>query len=209
MMVFGFLTRRARKRAVSPRPLRLNLETLEARDVPSTLTATVHYNGGTFITLYGHLSDTSTPSGQVVTVWGRAQGQATTDANGNFFLSVVASGLGDVLAKTPDSNIVDTVLTDTAPQIDSFKAIEGPNHMWTFTGHVVDPSPQDLVIYLGGQPVSLSGKTINNVDSNGNFSIAIQLNGTTTDNGMAMAQAVDAWGLTSNFAMASVCQMGT
>jgi hypothetical protein len=208
MMLFGLLSRRWRKATVPPRPVRLGLEALEARDVPSTLITSVQYGTGTTIVLSGHFGNTSTPAGQVVNIWGKANGSSVTDINGNFSITLVASGLGDVYAQVDDSNVADAVLVDSAPVIDKFTATEGSNDMWVFTGHVIDMNPQNLTINLGGQPVSLAGKTVT-VDASGNFSIAIQLNGTESDNGTATAQAVDAWGVTSNIAMTLITQMGT
>jgi hypothetical protein len=210
MMVFGLLSRRARKNSVSGRPVRLGLEALEARDVPSNLMTSVEYLGGRNIAIHGNLSGTSTPGGQVITIWGKATGTATTDSNGNFTADLTATGLGAVYEQTPGSNQAETDLTDTAPVIDSFFASEGPNHMWTFTGHVTynQPSPYGLVINFGGQPISLTGQTAN-VAPDGTFTFAIQLNGTYPDNGTATAQTTDAWGNSSNIAMCLITQMGT
>jgi hypothetical protein len=210
MMVFGLVLGRAPKSNVSGRRVRLGLEALEARDVPSTLMTSVEYLGGRNIAIHGNLSDTTTPGGQVISIWGKAHGSATTDSSGNFTAYLTADGLGAVYEQTPGSNQVETDLTDTAPVIDQFFAMEGPDHMWTFRGHVSynQPNPFGLVINFGGQPVSLSGQTAN-VAPDGTFTFSIQLNGGYTDNGAVTAQTTDAWGNSSNIAMCCVYQMYT
>jgi hypothetical protein len=205
--MFGLLTRpRGYTRARSPRPVRLGLERLETRDCPSTLTAQVTYGAGRSITIAGHLSDTSTPANQTVTITGKATGTITTNASGDYSKTLTATGLGDVYAKTSDSNVVDIVLTDTAPRITQFQAVEGPGDVWVLSGKVSYAySTQGLVVNFGGQPICLTGKTAT-VDSNGNFIVSVTLSGLNCDNGTATAQITDAWGLRSNTASIEIFQ---
>src|SRR5438105_2027634 len=98
--MLGLLTRpRRNTRSHSPRPVCLGLERLETRDCPSTLTAMVTYGSGRSITIAGHLSDTSTPANQTVTISGKAAGTTATNASGNYSTTLTATGLGDVYAK--------------------------------------------------------------------------------------------------------------
>jgi hypothetical protein len=88
------------------------------------------------------------------------------------------------------------------PVITSFQAIQGQDSLWTFSGHVSDSNQGAITVTLGGLP-STQGQTVT-VQSNGNFSITIQLQ--PGENGIATAQATDSLALQSNVAMALVSQ---
>jgi hypothetical protein len=185
------------------------LEGLEARDCPSTITENITYGTGKTISVWGTLSDTGgPPGGQTVTISGMASGSTTTNSSGCYGITLTATALGNVYAKTADSNQASVTLVDTAPFIDTFTTEERPGDIWIISGHVeYDCHPEQLVINLAGIP-SLQGKTVT-VDAGGNWSLTIQLNGTSTDNGTISAVTTDPWGNASNTAFAVVYQTGT
>jgi hypothetical protein len=164
----------------------------------------VTYNSRISVTIYGTVTDTSSsPAGLLVLIAGQAIGVATTDANGNFSLTTNAIGLGNVRAWTVDgldicSPTATLTLTAPPPVITNFAATEGSGQLFTFSGTVTDQNPGGLTITFGGIP-SLSGQTAT-VNSNGSFSLTIQLNSNGSDNGLALAQTTDWWGLQSNLA---------
>jgi hypothetical protein len=208
--MFGMLTRTRNPRTRPPRPIRLGLEVLEARDTPSTLTLGVTYGHSRSITLQGTL-DGPAPAGHTISIMGQASGQVTTDPWGHFSITLNASGLGLVMAMAADgsSNMAQLTLTDTVPVINSFDAIEGPGNIWTLRGTVTyNRYPEDLVVNFGGQPVSLQGKSIE-CGYDGSYSLAVQLNGTTTDNGAAVVGTMSPYGLLADTRMDVIHQTGT
>jgi hypothetical protein len=161
------------------------------------------------ITIKGKVIDES-PGGLVVTISGQASGTTTTDSAGNFTITLTATGLGTVTASTTDpagqpSNNPIRTLASNVPQITNFTGTEEANGWYEFTGRVLDESPTGLTVDLGGTPVSLSGATCT-VQADGSFDIKIQLNGTSSDDGVATATTTDWWGLTSNTATWTVSQ---
>jgi hypothetical protein len=165
-------------------------------------TLNVSYNSRRSVTLSGTVTDfTCGPGGLTITFGGKVHATTVTDAAGNFTLTTNADGLGDVTAVTTDamgigSNTAIVTLGANAPVITNFTSSEGAGHGFTFTGTVSDQSPAGLTVSFGGIP-SLAGQTAT-VSSNGTFSLAVVLNADGSDNGMAWAQTVDWWGLTSN-----------
>jgi hypothetical protein len=210
--MFGLLKRTPRRAAPSVRPVRtvrLGLEALESRYCPSAaLSVGVYYGPQTTVTLFGTLSGTSTPAGQGITLSGEVNGSATTDANGNYSITLQASALGQVEASWWVNGVsqasATTNLSVAPPNIDQFNAIQYPGDYWLFTGHVSDYSPNGLTIEFGGLK-SLQGVTTN-VNSSGNFSYGVQLNGSSNDNGWADAATYDWYGQESNCGMAQVTQ---
>jgi hypothetical protein len=162
----------------------------------------VNYGTGRNITLSGTLTSSGmgpTPPTQTVNITGKATGTATVDGSGNYSITLTASGLGDVMGQSGDglSNIVTITLTDTAPVITSFSAVQSLGNQWTFSGHVNYRSPESLVINLGGDPVSVQGVTAA-VNTNGDFSVTVHMSGQPSDNGFVTAVTTDPWGLVSN-----------
>jgi hypothetical protein len=207
--MLGLLAPRSPRPASRTRPL--GLEALEDRNSPSTLILNiVAYGPGTSVTFSGALRGSDNPGGQTINFSGKVTGSTTTTPCGMYAITLKASGLGDVTAQTADgmSNVAVVTLTDTAPRITQFQAIEGTGHLWTFQGDVTYRYPQGLIVNLGGMPDSLQGKTAP-VDSSGHFWVVLELNGTTSDNGTASAVTTDPWGLTSNTAYSNVFQTGT
>jgi hypothetical protein len=205
--MFSLLLPRRRSSSVST-SFRPNLESLEQRDVPSTLTLNVAYSTGTNVILSGTLTGAANPANHTINLSGEVGGQAITDANGRYQITLQAMGLGDVSAADADgtSNTATATVADTSPNITNFNASEGPYGIWTFSGHV-DYRSTDLTIYFAGQPISLRGMSTD-VDANGNFSVTVQLNHTQSDNGWEYVYAVDAWGNYSNFMQEYIQQTG-
>src|SRR5262249_23444729 len=104
--MLGLLSPRRSGRG-SPRTRPLGLEVLEDRNSPSTRSLGVSYGSGKTITLSGDLTNTPTPAGQRVFIFGQALGSPTTDSNGHFSLTTQGIALGPVYAQTADgqSNI--------------------------------------------------------------------------------------------------------
>jgi hypothetical protein len=188
----------------------------------STLTLLVAYGSGTTITLSGNLSNTATPSGQTINITGKASGSTTTDSNGNYSVTLQASGLGNVYAQTADgsSNQASVTLTDTAPRVFNFGGSEDEGNLWEFTGTVTwnrafTSMPGQLEASEGstiGSNYSVtftSDGTITNGVATGSFDVVIQLNGKSSDNGSVLATATDPWGQVSNEACFYVYQTGT
>jgi hypothetical protein len=206
-----FLTRRPKPASVGARRARLELERLEGRDIPSTLTLNVTYDAGRTVTLSGDLTNTPNPAGHLIQLYGQASGSTITDANGHYSITLKASGLGKVGAVLRDdfSTYATATLTDTAPVITSFQAIEEQNHIWEFKGTVTWNRPfGSMIIDFGGQPVSIQNQSTT-AKSTGSFDLCLQLNGKSTDNGTVGCWALDCWGVQSQVAMAMVHQTGT
>jgi hypothetical protein len=203
-----FSSPRKRRAPYGRRSVRPELEWLETRDCPSTLSMSVTYGAQRSITLSGQLTDTPSPGNQSILISGVASGTAVTDANGRYAITLTASGLGMVSGITADhqSNTAQVTLSDTAPNISNFVGKESAGDWWTFTGKVTyGQTLQGLTVNFGGQAVSLQGKTTT-VDANGNFSFSIQLDGTENDNGLVSATITDWWGQRSNTALTNVYQ---
>jgi hypothetical protein len=203
------LFHKAPRRAAPPARLRprLFLERLETRDCPSTLTMGVTYGQQGSITLSGTLTDEGPTNGVTVQISGVASGSTTTDANGNYTITLTAGALGTAKAATADgkSNVASVMLNWTAPVIQNFACVELPNHWFTFTGKVIGPDAGGLTVSFGGAPESLQNQSTTTA-ADGTFSFTIQLNGTVDDNGIASAVVTNRWGQTSACAYCDVYQ---
>ncbi len=172
-----------------------------------SITLSVSYGSGRTVTLSGTVTDLDA-GGRTVTFTGVVSNTVNTRGDGTFSLTAQASGLGNVWASTVDlwgqsSNTASVTLTDDAPTIGNFQAVEGTNRVWTFSGTVTDgEGAGGLTVTFGGLP-TLNGKTVNTA-ADGTFSLTIQLQ--VGENGTATAQTTDAWGQASNVAMANVHQ---
>ena len=205
--MFGLFPRSHRKPlpapARSPRP---TLESLERRDCPSTISLiTTNRSGRNTVSIMGRVFNTPSPGGLTVNLGGVVNGTATTTAYGTFSAVLPASALGTVTAATADgqSNVAQSNLSDPSQQISTFSYTEYCIGMFDFSGHV-NGGYQGETVNLGGLQ-SLQGVTAT-VDANGNFSVCVQLQDNQYDMGNATAQAVDAWGQTSNLATDWVSQ---
>ena len=207
--MFGLSSRPRRKAPpVKQSSFRPMLEQLEDRYCPSTISLSVMEisNSNKMVELGGQVTNTPSPSDLTVQLSGEITGTVTTNSSGYFYTVLPAAGLGTVYAATTDgqSNIAQVTLTDPMPpQIDQFSYMEYPGGMFMFVGHV-NGGYQGEVVNLGGIQ-DLQGKTAT-VDSNGDFSIVVRLNGQMSDNGDATAQTSDVWGTNSNQATDWVSQ---
>ena len=195
--MFGLLTRKNKARPAA-RQARPRLETLEDRDVPSTLTLNVTYGPGANITLTGTLSGTSNLGNQQIVFGGVASGGILTNSAGTFAASTPISSWGTATAQTADgtSNVATANVTDSTPVIYQFWGSQNAQ-VWTFTGTVVcGHNPSDVILNFSGAPVSIQNETCG-CDSTGHFSLSVLFNGTSNDNGPVSVQAVDPWGMRS------------
>jgi hypothetical protein len=204
--MFGSFKRASQKPARSTsRYVRPTLESLEARDCPSTLTLQItSLAQNKMVTVGGQLTNDPNPSSKTVQLYlsNVPWCYTTPDANGNYRITMAAGTLGTITAETTDglSNIASAVLADSqTPTVDSFYWIAETGHWFTFYGHVRDDNVQGEIVQFGGMPKDLQGKTAA-VDANGNFQFSIQFDGLPDDNGLPGVRAVDWWGLTSAWA---------
>jgi hypothetical protein len=199
-------------RARQPRRARPVLEQLEGRDAPATVTLAVEYGVDKSVKLYGTLSGASNSAHQPVSLGGVVAGLAMTNMSGYYETIVKASALGDVTARWVGGGVSNTAvytLTDVAPAITSFSAVEGQDHVWTLSGTVSYSRPfTSLTVLFAGEPVTIYG-TQTTTDSTGYFERVYILNGQSTDNGTVTAKAIDAWGTESALATTYICQTGT
>jgi ribose 5-phosphate isomerase RpiB len=185
----------------------------------ATLTMQVAYDGGAEVTIWGALSSpTGDTAKQTVTLTGPFVGnvgpntvQTTTDASGNYSVTVQATGQGAVVAQAsvPAAVAASVTLVDpgVAPVITRFYAsAEDTANYWLLQGTVqYAASYSGLVVQFGGQPVDIAGLT-EAVGSDGTFQLAVELNGQASDNGLVTAVAVDSWGVQSQTAFDLICQ---
>jgi hypothetical protein len=204
--MIGLLTRK--KVRPTPRFARPSLEALEGRDAPSTLAITLEYGGGKCGNISGTLGDTANPGGQTIVFSGITTGTCTTSSDGTFVFPCVFTSLGTVSARGPGSNVATATLNIAPPHLNSFDAYEQPMG-FSLQGSVSYSSIfSDVTIRFGGAPQSLQNATCM-VDYTGNYNYVALLNGTSSDNGTATAQAVDVWGQTSNIVCDYIHQTGT
>ena len=181
------------------RPVRPSLEALESRCSPSTITLNVAYVANQQVTLSGMvvLGVADMRSGPVggltVQISGAATGTATTDPVGNYSVTLTASRLGQVQAKTSDgqSNTATATLTASTPVILNFGYVKEDNNFYVFSGQVIGDVTQGMAITFSGQSRAMQGKTCT-VGPDGWFTITVQI--APTDLGTVGATATDWWG---------------
>jgi len=143
--------------------------------------------------LRGTVSD-NTPASCVVVFYGAASGVAMCNNSGQFDGTFDVATLGDVTAKandgTQNSEPVTKTLTNAAPTISDFKAIQGPNNTWTFQGKVTDEASCGLTATFRGPP-GIDGQTAT-VLADGTFSLPVTL--PATSSGYVTVTVVDWWG---------------
>lgn len=200
--MFRLLRRPSRRPSPPPRrPVRLSLEALEGRHSPSTITLnmdlSVAYHANRSVTFSGQVTNTSSPGGLTVQISGAASGTTTTDAGGNYSVTLTATSLGAVQAKTTDgtSNVATATLTAGTPEIENFGYVKGDNNYFTFSGQVTGDVTQGMVVTFSGQSTAMQGKTCT-VGANGWFSITVQI--APSDLGTVSASATDWWGIPSD-----------
>jgi hypothetical protein len=158
---------------------------------------TVAYGQGRCVILSGTVSDQS-PGGLTVAFSGAACGSTTTASDGSFRVQLQATSLGDVQAVATDpwgllSDPAHATVANSPPQITAFNAVHGLGNTWTFSGTVVDESPQGLRVQFGGL-ASLTNQAAT-ADEQGNFSLTLSLQ--PNERGTATATVTDPWGATS------------
>ncbi|HWG44888.1 MAG TPA: hypothetical protein VN688_19095 [Gemmataceae bacterium] len=217
--MFDLFTRSPRSQKAAARTVSLRLERLEDRLSPSglgfslpppnptlpseTVTMNVTYDPNKQVTLTGQLSNSmGAIANQTINFGGAVNGTATTDAQGNYSVTLTASQLGQVTAASSDgkSNTATATLASQVPTISSFTATCEGNSVWEFEGTVTGAPTQGEVVNLGGIP-ALDDVTVN-VNPDGTFYVFATVSA--GNGGAASAEAVDWWGDTSELATTSV-----
>jgi hypothetical protein len=190
-------------------PTRLSLESLESRDAPAALTLDVAYGVDRNITLSGNVTGMSNPAGQVIMISGQADAMTVTDANGHYSVAVEAIGLGWVTATINDDGASEAVeLTDSAPELNDFDAIELPAHYWKLTGTFdYFRCWETMTVQIWGEPVTLNFRNVTG-NANGYFELIVQLNHTILDNGQVWAKVISPWSTESNEMTDLIAQTG-
>jgi hypothetical protein len=172
------------------------LEKLEARDCPSNISLITTVQDGNMLAISGRVTNAPSPGGLTVNLQGTAPGTATTDANGNYSVTLQASGSGPETAQTSDGLSNLAMVSVSMQTITQFTYFSYPLHMFMFTGHVNGPNSAGETVNFAGIK-DMQGKSTT-VDSNGNFTITVQLDGLSDDTGNVTAQVTDSNGITSN-----------
>ena len=154
----------ATRRVAAPARVRLVrpwLEELESRFSPSsggTTGLTINYTVTTQneMQFTGRYSSPTGVSGMTVVITGQGwSGQATTDSNGNYSVTIPVTKLGSATATVTQNSTTTTATTNVTvppPQITNFTAIQEGN-LWEFKGTVTGtPDPQGLIISFSGFP---------------------------------------------------------
>jgi len=206
--MFALLGRsRSGPHSMAPRSVRPQLERLEDRLSPSSMTEmlclTVTYQPNQQVTLSGQLYNPNGSSGgQTIDFGGAVSGTATTNSQGQYSVTLKASQLGQVTAVSADglSNTAQATLVSGTPTISNFSAVPEGGGLWLFTGQVSGAPTQGEVIQFDGL-TALAGKSCN-VNSDGMFSYYCYV--PSGQGGVAVADAVDWWGDTSSDATTAV-----
>lgn len=185
------------------------LERLEERDCPSTVpvnpnvTFNLTYGPNQTVTVYGQLTGAPNNANQSILLMGTLNGQGTTDANGDYSITLKAMMLGGftVSANNPQTNQMEAQaqgnLTDKGPVITNFKGVEDGNEE-IFTGKVTDNwDPAGWVVHFGGDQ-RMQGLTAT-VQDDGTFELVLTMP-PGADSFVANAQLTDCWGTKSNLA---------
>jgi hypothetical protein len=144
----------------------------------------------------GHYGATNN-AGQTIVITGPGwSGQATTDASGNYSVTIAVTKLGTATATVEQKPTVtvQTNVTVPPPNITNFQAIQEGNGVWEFKGKVTGtPDPQGLTINFSGF-AAVNGLTTT-VLSDGTFDVAFSLGNAS---GFVTASTTDWWGQASN-----------
>ncbi len=197
--MFGLLTRARRCPTPAVRSFRPRLERLETRFCPTTsLSLSMNYacTSQNNVNFTGHLSGAPVEAGQTITIsGGGVNTTATTDANGNYSVTVPVTQLGNVSAVYMSGLQMASAMVNVnpaAPDITGFNAIQEPGGYWEFKGTVAGtPDPGGMTITFGGVP-TVQGLTTT-VAADGSFDVVFQLGGQT---GVVSATTTDWWGRT-------------
>jgi hypothetical protein len=205
--MFRFLTRTRRRTPPAPRSFRPCLERLETRYCPAAnLTMNFAYVSGNTVTFSGQLTGAANDAGQTINIGGYGgTTTATTDANGNYTVTVADTQLGTVYAGYGSGGQMlaqaSVNVNPEAPTIANFGASQESGGYWDFSGEITGtPDPGGMTITLGGLS-SIQGMQIT-VNANGTFAEEFQLNGQT---GTVGAMTTDWWGRSAE----SSCGVGS
>jgi hypothetical protein len=165
-------------------------------DTAPTLTMNLAYGANKTVILSGKVTDAQA-GGMVVTFSGVVNGTATTDANGNYSVTLTPTALGQITATTTDiwgltSASATATVANSAPTITLAATQRG--NMWTFSGRVTDEYAPGLVVTFSG-PGAINGRTTT-VASDGTFTLSVML--TSNDAGWVTATVTDWWGLAAD-----------
>ena len=152
------------------------------------------------VVVSGQVQDDNGVDGLTVTLSGVASGQTQTDGEGNFQATLTCSQLGQILATAVDANgvgsaVAAVTVSNTAPSITDFSGSEGPGHLWTFSGRVVDEAPAGLTVVFTSSMPSLQQASCT-VQADGSFSFSVLLCDP-NDHGTVEASVTDWWGARS------------
>jgi hypothetical protein len=172
-----------------------NTQSVTVHNVAPVLELAIAYECERWVTLSGRVLDADA-AGLSVTFTGKVNACTTTDANGNYSLTVEASALGHIFASTMDmgglaSNIAQVTVQSQGPRIVQFDALHVTGNIWSITGRVEDESPAGLIITFSGLP-SLNGRTAV-VQADGTFYLSWEINPNETGN--VTGVVTDWWGL--------------
>jgi len=162
---------------------------------PVLLSLAAQQVAGQRFRIYGRVAD-ETPASCGVVITGAANGVALCDAAGNFdaIFNVPAPGMinavvGDGQLQSGTSMLA---LTNGAPTVGGFIAVQGAGNTWTFSGTVGDEAQDGLTVTLSG-PAGVSGASAT-VQANGSWSVTLTLPEGTGGN--VTATVTDWYGLT-------------
>jgi len=183
----------------------LRLESLEDRAVANAAPSISSFSiichlPNQQVVVSGQVQDDNGVDGLTVTFSGVASGQTQTDGEGSFQATLACSQLGQIQATAINANgvgsaVAAVTVNNTAPSITNFSGSEGPGHVWTFTGRVVDEAPAGLtVVFTSGMP-SLHQASCT-VQADGSFSFSVVLSDP-NDRGTVQATVTDWWGAQS------------
>ncbi len=174
-----------------------------------TLTLTLTDGTQNTVTLSGQVTDDN-PGGLTVAFSGVASGSVVTNADGSFCTTLSVTDLGVIQATTQNawglgSNTAQVTVSQSAPTLLNFQAIQGSDHTWTLQGQVAADNPAALVVHFGG-PSCLAGQTAT-VGADGSFALTVWV--PQAQDGMVTAQVSDCWGQESNVGVALVNEAPT
>ena len=168
-----------------------------ANNAPEIISLQQEQLAGQRYRIYGRVAD-ETPQTCGVVISGAASGVMLCDASGEFsgVFSVAAPGEIQAVAGDGSAQSGPSVLnlTNAAPTVGNFIAVQGANNTWTFSGSVGDEAPAGLTVTLAG-PSGVQGATAV-VTSGGAWSITLSLPAGTS--GTVTATVADWYGLTGS-----------
>lgn len=158
------------------------------------------YGANKQLTLSGKVTD-DTPSGLTVSITGLATGTVTTDSNGNYTITVTASGPnGTITATTADiwgqAASAQVTASNSAPVISALSASASSYGFWSITGKVADEHPGGLTLTFTSTDVPAINGLTTTVQADGSFSLTVLI--PNTQSGYFYAQTTDWWGVQSN-----------